>query len=123
MKPDDLEGRLQIVRLYLHSERYRDAGAELEKIIKDFPERKDLQQFTRQLRQLGGRLILREIQLRGEAGQHQLARGLLTQFPTEGVSGETLAMVRELLDKYAAEDQHREKVLEGAARTGGGDRR
>jgi pimeloyl-ACP methyl ester carboxylesterase len=110
VKPDDLEGRLQIVRLYSTSERYRDAGAELEKIVKDFPEREDLQQFTRQLRQLGGRLILREIQLRSEAGQHKLARGLLTQFPTEGVSGETLAEVRELLDKYAADDQHREKV-------------
>src|SRR5688572_2276471 len=111
VKPDDLEGRLQIVRLYSTSERYRDAGAELEKIVKDFPEREDLQQFTRQLRQLGARLILKEIQLRGEAGQHELARGLLTQFPTEGVSGETLAQVRELLDKYADDDQHRKNVL------------
>ena len=39
VKPDDLEGRLQVVRLYLQSERYRDAGTELEQIIKDFPER------------------------------------------------------------------------------------
>jgi pimeloyl-ACP methyl ester carboxylesterase len=111
VKKEDLEGRLQIVRLYATSERYRDAGAELEKIVKDFPEREDLKQFTRQLRQLGARLILKEIQLRGEAGQHELARGLLSQFPTEGVSGETLAQVRELLDKYAAGDQHRKHVL------------
>jgi pimeloyl-ACP methyl ester carboxylesterase len=99
------------VRLYSTSERYRDAGAELEKIVKDFPEREDLQQFTRQLRQLGGRLILREIQLRAEAGQHERARALLTQFPTEGVAGETLAQVRELLDKYSADDKHRQNVL------------
>jgi acetyl esterase/lipase len=111
VKPTDLEGRLQIVRLYSTSERYRDASAELEQIVKDFPEREDLQQFTRQLRQLGGRLILKEIQLRGEAGQHELARGLLSQFPTEGVSGETLAEIRELLDKYAADDQHRKNVI------------
>jgi acetyl esterase/lipase len=111
VKPNDLESRLQLVRLYSTSERYRDAGAELERIVKDFPEREDLQQFTRQLRQLGGRLILKEIQLRSEAGQHELARGLLSQFPTEGVSGETLAEVRELLDKYATDDQHRKNVI------------
>ena len=73
---DDMEGRLQIVRLYLQSDRYRDAAAELEQIVKDFPERQDLQQDVRQLRQLGARLILKEIELRGEAGQHQLARNL-----------------------------------------------
>jgi len=110
IKPDDLEGRLQIVRLYLQSDRYRDAGNELEQILKDFPERKDLEQDIRQLRQLGARLVLKEIQLRAKAGQHQLARGLLAQFPGEGVAGETLQEVRELLEKYAAED-HRRKTL------------
>jgi pimeloyl-ACP methyl ester carboxylesterase len=111
VKPDDLEGRLQIVRLYATSERYRDAGAELEQIVKDFPERKDLQKVTGDLRQLGARLILKEIKLRAAAGQRQLARGLLAQFPTEGVTGETLVEVRELLDKYALEDQHRQRVI------------
>jgi pimeloyl-ACP methyl ester carboxylesterase len=111
VKPDDLEGRLQIVRLYLQSERYRDAGVELQQVLKDFPERKDLQQDIQQLRQLAARLILREIQLRAEAGQHQRARLFLEQFPGEGVAGETLAEVRELLDKYAAEDARRKNVL------------
>ncbi len=112
VKPDDLEGRLQIVRLYLQSERFRDAGNELETILKDFPERKDLEQDVRQLRQLGARLILKEIQLRAKAGQHQLARGLLAQFPSDGVAGETLQEVRELLDKYAAEDERRKTLVE-----------
>jgi pimeloyl-ACP methyl ester carboxylesterase len=109
---DDLEGRLQVVRLYLQSERYRDAGTELEQILKDFPERKDLEQDIRQLRQLAARLILKEIQLRAEAGQHQRVRLFLEQFPNEGVAGETLAEVRERLDKYATEDSRRENVLE-----------
>jgi hypothetical protein len=111
VKPTDLEGRLQVVRLYIDSERYRDAGAELEEITKDFPERKDLQQDVRELRQLGARLILKEIQLRAKAGQHKLARNLLSQFPSEGVSGETLQHVRELLDKYAAEDVRRKALV------------
>src|SRR4029079_9826927 len=38
VKSGDLEGRLQVVRLFLESERYRDAGIELEEIIKAFPE-------------------------------------------------------------------------------------
>jgi pimeloyl-ACP methyl ester carboxylesterase len=113
VKRDDLEARLQVVRLYSNSERYRDAGAELEQIVKDFPERKDLQQFTNQLRQLGARLILKEIKLRAAAGQHQLAQALLKQFPSEGVAGETLVEVRELLDKYAAADQHLKSIVAG----------
>jgi hypothetical protein len=112
VRKDDLEGRLQVVRLYLQSERYRDAGAELEQILKEFPERQDLQQDIRQLRQLGARLILKEIQLRSGAGQHQLARSLLAQFPSEGVAGETLQEVRELLDKYAAQDQLRNTLID-----------
>lgn len=112
VKPDDLEGRLQVVRLYSESERYKDASAELERLLKDFPDREDLQQAIRQLRQLGARLIIKEIQLRAKAGQHQLARGLLAQFPAEGVAGETLQEVRELLDKYAVEDQRRKSLLD-----------
>ena len=112
IKPEDIEGRLQLVRLYLASERYRDAGVELERILKDFPERQDLQQDIKQLRQLGAKLILKEIQLRASAGQHQLARNLLSQFPSEGVAGETLQEVREILDKYSGEDARRKTVLD-----------
>src|SRR5262249_26980143 len=101
VKPGDIEGRLQLVRLFLASERYREAGQELEATMKEFPDRKDLQQDLNQVRQLGAKLVIREIQLRAAAGQHQLARTLLAQFPSEGVAGETLQQVRELLDKYA----------------------
>jgi pimeloyl-ACP methyl ester carboxylesterase len=112
VRRDDLEGRLQVVRLYLQSERYRDAGTELSQILEDFPERKDLEQDIRQLRQLAARLILREIELWADAGQHQRARHFLENFPSEGVAGETLAEVRERFDKYAAEDARRKNVLE-----------
>jgi pimeloyl-ACP methyl ester carboxylesterase len=112
VKRDDLDGRLQVVSLYLQSERYRDAGTELEQIIKDFPERKDLEQEIRQLRQLGARLILKEIQLRRGAGQHQRSRVLLEHFPSEGVSGETLQQVREWLNEYTAEDARRKMLME-----------
>ena len=111
-KPDDIEGRLQVVRLFLESERYRDAAVELDKVIKDFPQRSDLQQDVKHLRQLGAKLIVKEIELRAEAGQHKLARTLLSEFPSDGVAGETLQQVRELLDKYSSEDARRKAVLD-----------
>ena len=72
------------MRLYLDGERYRDAAIELEKVMKDFPQRQDLQQDVKQLRQFGAKLIVKEIQLRAEAGQHKLARTLFSQFPSGG---------------------------------------
>lgn len=112
IKPGNLEGRLQLVRLYIAGERYRDAGVELERILKDFPQRQDLQQDLMELRQLGAKLILKEIQLRAAAGQHKLARNLLSQFPADGVKSETLQEVRELLEKYSADDTRRKNVLD-----------
>jgi hypothetical protein len=112
LKPGDIEGRLQLVRLFLASERYREAGNELEEVIKDYPDRKDLEQDVKRLRQLGAKLIMKEMQLRASAGQHQLVRKFLAEFPTEGVAGETLVQVREMLDRYAAEDARRKGVLD-----------
>jgi hypothetical protein len=111
IQQDDSDSRLEVVRLYLQSERYRDAGDELAEIIKQFPERKELEDQVRQLRQLAARLLLKEIQLRARAGQHKFARLYLSQFPGEGVAGETLQEVREHLDKYALEDRRREETV------------
>lgn len=108
---DDVDKRLEVVRLYLQSERYRDAEQELAEIIRDFPQHENLQHQIVQLRQLGANLILEEIQLRAKSGQHQLARKLLGEFPNENISGTTLQKVRELLDKYTAEDHHKQEVL------------
>jgi hypothetical protein len=107
----DIDARLEVVRLYLQSERYRDAEDELAEIIADFPDQKNLGEQIGQLRQLGASLILKEIQLRAKSGQPQLARTYLTQFPNEGISGTTLERVRELLQKYAADDHHKQDVL------------
>jgi hypothetical protein len=109
---DDADARLQVVRLYLQSERYRDAEQELQSIIADFPDRENLKREAEQLRQLGARLIFKEIELRAKAGQHQLVRSLLAKFPSEGVSGRTLEQVRELMANYEAEDRRRTALLE-----------
>ncbi len=95
---------LQIVRFYLQAERFQDARRELEAIVARYPEMQELEAEARQLRQMGARRILREIQLRRTAGQHQLVRALLNNFPVEEVAGETLQQVREVLTSYEADD-------------------
>ena len=105
--PDDW---LQIVRFYLQAERYRDARRELEQIIRRFPAKKDLQDMVRELRQLGARRILKEIELRREAGQHKLVDRLLENFPADEVAGETLQQVREMIETYAADTAQQPKA-------------
>ncbi len=97
---EDPNNWLQIVRFYLQAERYREALTELEAIIAAFPEKEDLQAEVKQLRRIGSRRILREIELRRAAGQHELVGSLLSNFPTEDVSGETLQQVREASTAY-----------------------
>lgn len=107
----DLDARLQVVRFYLQSEQFTRARRELERVLADFPEMKDWEDDLRQLQQLGARRVLKEIQLRREAGQHELVRNLLATFPAEEVAGETLQEVRELLTEYDQESIRRERVV------------
>lgn len=97
-RPDE---RLKIVRLYVQSERYKDAREELEAIVADFPDLKELEPEVRSLRQMGARRLLKEIELRAAAGQHEYALSLLANFPDQGVAGETLAKVKEIQASYA----------------------
>ena len=53
------------------------------------------------LRQLAAEQLLGELKLRREAGQHELVQDLLEQFPTEGVRGEVLQAVREMIEEFA----------------------
>jgi len=78
----DPDQRVRIVRLYLQSERYGDARVELEQLIKEFPKLEGSQALVKELRQLEAQRILKEIELRQEAGQFRLAAEMLDQFPT-----------------------------------------
>ena len=97
--PKNPDQRLRIVRLYLQSERYLDAHEELKQLIADFPNLAHLNDQVKELRQLGAQTLLKEIELRADAGQFGLAISMLESFPSDGVAGETLLKVRELLDE------------------------
>ena len=109
---DDPQEWLRVVSFYLQAERYRDARLELQKIIERFPDRKELQDEVRQLRQLGARRIFKEIELRQAAGQHELVSNLLANFPADEVAGETLQQVREMISEYESESQRIKQTME-----------
>jgi predicted esterase len=108
-QPDD---RLKIVRLYLQSERYRDARLELEAVIEDFPELKELERQVRSLRQMSNQRVIKEIDLYREAGQHTLAHRMLSTFPPEDAAVETLLRIREMLAEYEKAKTQGQRVLD-----------
>ncbi|MBI3839754.1 MAG: alpha/beta hydrolase fold domain-containing protein [Planctomycetia bacterium] len=110
--PKKLEQRLRVVRLYLQAELYSRAERELQAVIAAFPDEKDLAKEVQSLRQLNARRIVKEIQVRREAGQHARAYYLLENFPSQDVAGDILEQVREILDDYRAKIKQREKILD-----------
>lgn len=110
--PKNVDQRLQIVRVYMQAERYRDAREELEQVLRDFPELTELQRQVTLLNQMSADKLIREIQLRQAAGQHELARQMLESFPAEGVGTEALLRVRDLLEAYKDQDKRMEQLRE-----------
>ncbi|WP_254509321.1 peptidase [Anatilimnocola floriformis] len=98
--PKNAEQRLSIVRLYLQAQRVQDARAELEGVIRDFPNLGNLQELVGRLRATGSNMLFKEIELRREAGQHRLAIDMLTNFPSEGVGGEMKLQATDTLKEY-----------------------
>ena len=113
--PKDLEQRKKIARFYVQSDRYDDAKRELDQIVADFGQKTDLQgQLAaprRALERLAAQQKLSELRLRRDAGQHQLVAKLLPVFPSNGVPGETLQAVREMLDFYQNYEGRRAAIL------------
>jgi predicted esterase len=108
-KPDD---RLKIVRLYIQSERFDDARNELERVMKDFPDLRELDKQVVGLYQLSARRLIRELEMRRDAGQHRTVETMLARFPATGVAGEILLEVRELQESYQKQVDQCKLVLE-----------
>jgi pimeloyl-ACP methyl ester carboxylesterase len=111
--PKKLDDRLKLVRLLLDSERYQEAQAELEGVVRDFPDQSELEKEIGAIRQLQARRIIDEINVRRQAGQDRLAFGLLENFPRDQIAGETLQQVRQMLEQYADTQKQAKDLLEG----------
>lgn len=109
----DFKHRLKLARFYLQMERYQDAHDELERAMKESPDR--MKQFAEALTELRHEVAARtlaEIAVRSNAGQHQLALELLEHFPAEGAAGETLVAVRQSLEEYRRQFDHCRETIE-----------
>jgi len=107
--PDD---RLRIVRLFIQANRFGDALLELDVLIRDFPEVEELKGQADRLRQSLAQRMLREIELRRDAGQYDRVRALLGAFPEKGIAGVTLLTVRDMLAVYEKREQQYAQSLE-----------
>ena len=104
--PTSVEDCKKVARFYLQCQRYAEARATLERLLKAMPNQPDLKEqlapSLRAIQQLSAEQLLDELELRRAAGQHGLVEEGLKRFPTEGVGGEVLQPVRRMTQDYAA---------------------
>ncbi len=114
--PGDPELRKKIARFYVECERYEDATREIEAIVKEpagQAAEAELAPVLQALRQLSAQRVLVELRDRRDAGQHRLVWDMLKAFPTEGVAGEKLQEVREMIADYEKLEAQRSDLLKG----------
>jgi predicted esterase len=109
--PNNIEHRLQIVRLFIDSDRYRDAETELAAIAKDFPSQTLPAEAFSRIRRGGANVLVRELELRQNAGQHQLTWALLNKFPEQDIPGSIMQKVRDDIASYEQKAKDREQAI------------
>lgn len=114
-EPQRIEQYKKIARFYLQCERYEDARKTLESLLAAFPDKANLKDDLKPsliaITQLSAQRLLAELRLRREAGQNQLVAEKLKQFPTEGVGGEVLQGVREMIADAETQESRRLEVV------------
>jgi predicted esterase len=111
----DPNERMRVVKLYVQAERYRDALVELDRVMADFPDLRDLSKERTRLYQLVAADVIREIEQRRDAGQHVQAVTLLRGFPEKEVAGELLLKVSDLLGEYTRLQERGDQAIEWLA--------
>lgn len=117
--PKNPEHYKKIARFYLQCELYNEAGRALDELLAAFPDRADLAEqlapSRRAIAQLSAERLAREIRLRREAGQHHFVQAVLRKFPSEGVGGDVLQSVREMIQDYDARTARYEMMVKQLA--------
>lgn len=99
--PQEAAPRFALVRFYSQAEMFGDAFAELDKITQDFPDQKGRADLVRaELTDYFGREVLRELNRRRAACQHQLAYDYAVHLSTYKLGGAVIDDVREFLQDY-----------------------
>ena len=103
--------RLEVVRLYVEAQRFRDAREELERAIVDFPNEPRLVTQLQALVQREGTQLLEEARTRRESGQVSLATDILRGFPLSQVARVTALEVQDTLDSMEGRLAEGRRVL------------
>jgi pimeloyl-ACP methyl ester carboxylesterase len=113
--PKEIEHHKKLARFYLQCERYEEARKTLDDLLAAFPDRADLKEqlapSVRAIGQLSAQRLLAELRLRRDAGQHRLVAEKLKRFPSEGVGGDVLQGVREMIQDGETREARRQDVV------------
>lgn len=112
---EDLDGRLDVVRFFIDSERFGEAREELQAVIRDFPEADQLPKQLQALTQREAEQILAEAIVRRNAGQYSLASAMWQKFlNVDGIARvkklEAQDRIAELNDTVAKADRLLEQL-------------
>jgi len=108
----DLDARLQGVRFFIAAERYGDAKIALQETIDAFPDEAELSAQVIALTERQASQLLTEAEVRAEAGQYELARGILSQFPVQSVGRVTKIQVEDALGKLNESKTKTQSLIE-----------
>jgi pimeloyl-ACP methyl ester carboxylesterase len=108
IKPDDAVARSALVRFYSQAELYGQAFVELEAIGRDFPDRKEFVDKSREvlMNSFGVEVLLR-LKRRKLAGQYQLAETYVKKLMTQTLTGQVEQEVKRTVQSF---DQARQTI-------------
>ena len=114
--PTSLDDRLRIYQFYVQADLYEQAAEELAEIIADFEkEGENVERLSvglQMIRQLAAERLIRELESRTAAGQHQMVRSLLATFSEQGVSFEKVQTIRRMIEACEKADAERSGIIE-----------
>ncbi len=104
--------RLEIVRFYIEAELFGEARDEVERLMKDFPDEASLTAQLQSLVQRQWTQLFDEAKLRRDAGQYELAKSVLQNFPVNEVAGATRLEVQDTIDSIDAKIAEGRRLIE-----------
>ena len=114
--PTSLDDRLRVYQFYVQADLYEEAAEELAEIIADFEkEGENVERLSvglQMIRQLAAERLIRELEMRADAGQHKMVRSLLETFSEQGVSFEKIQTIRRMIQEAADADAERAGIVE-----------
>ena len=109
-KEDDVD-RFALVKFYTMAEYYQQAFDELDGIVRDFPDRKEMvEKYREDLMNYFGVVVLRRLSHRKQAGQHRLAESFARKLETQPLTGTVSQQVKVYVQTYEKSRQTIEQV-------------